>query len=69
MAIKVVIIVSGGNVQQCYADVDNVNVELIDFDNIKEEGSEALERAEDRIKEVAASMREVHPTGPLTSYD
>ncbi|MBI3822001.1 MAG: hypothetical protein HY289_04890 [Planctomycetes bacterium] len=57
---RIVIIVSGGNVQGCYADLKNVEIEMIDFDNIQEEGADAVRQAETRAKEVEATMHHVY---------
>src|ERR1700733_14071809 len=53
MATKIVIVVRGGNVQDCYADLKTVDIEMIDFDNIKAEGYAAEQQAEARVTEVA----------------
>jgi hypothetical protein len=47
---KVIIVVSGGTVQNVYADLPNIDVELIDIDDLVEESGpkaadEALEKA------------------------
>lgn len=60
MSIKVVVIVSGGNVQHCYAELDNVEIELIDFDNIEFDGAEAVQRAEARVKEIDGTMHSIY---------
>jgi hypothetical protein len=60
MAIKVVVIVSGGNVQGCYANQAAVEIEMIDFDNIAEDGDDALRQAEARANEVDQSMQHIY---------
>ncbi len=60
MTIKVVVIVRGGNVQDCYADLDDIEIEMIDFDNISEESAEAVERAEARLKDIVEKMHHVY---------
>lgn len=48
----VTIEVSGGLVQNVYAspDLPEIHVELLDFDNLKEESAKALERGEQLLK-------------------
>lgn len=60
MAIKIVVIVSKGNVQDCYSDYQDVTVEMIDFDNIQEEGAAAQQQAETRAKEVDETMHHIY---------
>jgi hypothetical protein len=60
MAIKVVVIVSGGNVQGCYASHADLEIEMIDFDNIAEDGDAALRQAESRAKEVDRNMQHIY---------
>lgn len=51
-AATVTIEVSGGLVQNVYAspDLPEIHVELLDFDNLKEESAKALERGEQLLK-------------------
>ncbi len=51
-AATVTIEVSGGLVQNVYASLDlpEIHVELLDFDNLKEESAKALERGEQLLK-------------------
>lgn len=60
METRIVVIVSGGNVQGCYANLKNVEIEMIDFDNIREEGPDAVRKAEAHAKEVDATMHHVY---------
>jgi hypothetical protein len=60
MATNVVIIVSGGNVQACYADQPDVEIEMIDFDNIVDVGDGALREAEARAEDVERQMQLVY---------
>jgi len=60
MPIKVTVIVSGGNVQDCYADDPQVEIEMLDFDNFEGEGKDAVEKAEARVTEVTAKMHHVY---------
>jgi len=60
MPTKVVVIVSGGNVQNCHADAANVQVEIIDFDNIDTEGEEAFQRADARVSNMNDTMHHVY---------
>jgi hypothetical protein len=53
---KVVVIVSGGNVQEIFAEVENTQIEMIDYDNAKEEGQDSLLAAEVRAKELVNTM-------------
>jgi hypothetical protein len=58
--VRVVIVVSGGNVQHCYADDQNVEVEVIDFDNLREEGPAVREEAEKLLGVCAAQFQHVY---------
>ncbi len=51
-AATVTIEVSGGLVQNVYAspDLPEIHVELLDFDNLKEESAKTLERGEQLLK-------------------
>ncbi len=60
MATKVVVVVSGGNVQNCYAELETVEIEMIDFDNIEDDGAAALQEAEARVKEIDRTMHHVY---------
>ena len=60
MAIRVVVIVSAGNVQDCYADQKDVEIEMIDFDNCEEEGKAATAKADARAKVVDQTMHHVY---------
>lgn len=60
MQAKVIVIVSGGNVQDCYADSANIEVEVIDFDNIGDENGGALDRAEARVRKLENEMHHVY---------
>jgi hypothetical protein len=60
MPIKIVVIVDGGNVQHCYSDHESVEVEIIDFDNISNEGKTAIERAETRITLIQERMWHIY---------
>ncbi len=60
MPVKVIVVVSGGNVQDCYADGADVEVEIIDFDNIEDEGSQAVQRTFARLKELTETMHQVY---------
>jgi hypothetical protein len=60
MKIKVVVVVSGGNVQNCYSDSGSVEIEVIDFDNIEAAGKAEVQQAELRVKEVAQTMHCLH---------
>lgn len=42
--IKIVIFVDGGNVQGVYSTKSNIDVELVDFDNLRAEGKDEDER-------------------------
>ena len=60
MQTKVIVVVSGGNVQDCYADSADVEVEVIDLDNIEDEGEDAVRRAEARLREAGNAMHHVY---------
>jgi hypothetical protein len=60
MPIKVVVIVSGGNVQCCYATQAGVEIEVIDFDNIAEDGDAALAQAKRRATEIDQIMQHIY---------
>jgi hypothetical protein len=60
VAMKVVIIVSGGNVQGCFADRSGVEIEMLDFDNIADDGDVSLRQAEARAEAVVQDMQQVY---------
>jgi hypothetical protein len=60
MPITVTVIVSGGNVQDCYSDSPDVRIEMIDYDNIKEEGQDAMLKADLRLEEIQQIMHHIY---------
>jgi hypothetical protein len=60
MPIKVIVVVSGGNVQDCFSSFGDVEIEMIDFDNISEEGPDAVKQAEARVEKLADTMHHVY---------
>jgi hypothetical protein len=58
MTTKIVIVVSGGNIQDCYSNDEAVEIEVIDFDNIADAGKEGILRAEARL--VQATLESHH---------
>ena len=60
MPIKVFVIVSGGVVQDCFASFNQVDIEVIDFDNIRDEGREAVTEAKARVDRLAETMHHVY---------
>ena len=55
---KVVIVVSGGNVQSVYSDDENCSVDLIDYDNAEAEGE--VEEAEDEEADAEENLYHVY---------
>lgn len=60
MGNKIVIIVRGGNVVCCFANDKNVEIEMLDFDNIQENGLGAMQQAEARVRDVEATMHQIY---------
>jgi hypothetical protein len=59
MPTKIIVIVEGGNVQNCYSDSEDVEVEVIDFDNIADKGKDAVRQADAHVQQLTGSMRQV----------
>lgn len=57
---RVVVVVVGGNVQDCFSDRPDIEIELIDFDNAAAEGPASVSRSEARVTEVIKQMRHVY---------
>ncbi len=57
---KVVVVVRGGNVQDCYSNTQVVDIEMLDFDNFEAEGDESVEAGEARLSEVEKTMCHIY---------
>jgi hypothetical protein len=60
MGAKITVVVSGGNVQNCYSTDSTVEIEVIDFDNVAEDGEDAIARAEERLAEIRDSASHIY---------
>jgi hypothetical protein len=58
---KIIIIVEGGVVQAVYSEDENVDIELIDHDNLKEKGWDRVLRA-GLVAEATLGMKEMYFT-------
>ena len=54
---RVVVVVTGGVVDAVYANQPGVVVELLDFDNIRQESPRELEEAVDRVGYIQKEIR------------
>jgi uridylate kinase len=60
--IKITVVVSGGNVQDVYSSDPGVQVEVIDFDNIKNDGSLSLEDSNALVTDAEAWVKKISET-------
>ncbi len=56
---KVIIVVSGGNVQAAFADDQSINVEVVDHDNLEAEGLSTRART-DVENDAIAGLHQVY---------